>query len=58
MAAGALIKFSYVDTLRSNLASTRTNLVLVLTPPFTDPSLAAGDRIKAVHIQELRSLVK
>ena len=53
-----LIRVSHVNSLRSNLGPTRATLLGVPTPPFTDPSLAIGDTVKAVHIQELRDLVK
>jgi hypothetical protein len=57
LTAGVLIKVVHVNELRSNLDDARSALFLAVTP-YTDPSLAAGDIVKAAHLQELRNGVK
>ena len=51
------MKVAHIMELRSNLDPARSALFLSVVP-YTDSSLAPGDIVKAVHIQELRAGVK
>ncbi|MGZ7042092.1 MAG: hypothetical protein ACXVH7_09915, partial [Thermoanaerobaculia bacterium] len=55
--AGILVKAVHITELRSSLDAARSILNLP-TMSYTDPGLAAGDAIKAAHIQELRTGVR
>jgi ELWxxDGT repeat protein len=54
---GALVRGTHVTELRTALTSVFTALSTA-APVFTDASIAAGNPIRAVHIQELRNALK
>jgi hypothetical protein len=58
IAPGSLIKAIDLTEMRSFLDAARAVLPGIPAIQYTDPSLAAGARIKAPHIQELRNGVK
>jgi hypothetical protein len=52
-----LMKATHISELRSGIGAARTQLGLSAIA-FTDPSLSAGDPVKAVHWNELRGGVR
>ncbi len=57
LTAGVLMKVAHITELRSNLDEARSSLGLA-SIIVTDPALAAGDIVRAAHIQDLRAGVK